>query len=341
MTNLKPYTLHVGDALTVLKTLPSESVNCCVTSPPYFGLRDYGVNGQIGAETTPAAFVSALVAVFEEVRRVLTVDGIFWLNLGDSYSSQGGGQVVNTINSNRIGGSDSQNSGKSRKAAEGLPPKNLMMIPARVAIALQDAGWILRAEIVWHKPNPMPESVTDRVTRSHEMIYMLTKSEQYFYDAEAIKEKSVETSGWAKQRQKGVNTWKYNDTPDRISATSQKIDFSTFGIAGMRNARSVWTISNSQGFKEAHFACFPEELPRRCILAGCPENGLVLDPFTGSGTTGAVAIRHGRRFVGVELNPCYAEMAHRRICKETLNIFKEAATITDDDDAADVQESLF
>jgi len=338
---LKPYTLHVGDALTVLKTLPSESVNCCVTSPPYFGLRDYGMEGQIGAETTPAAFVSALVAVFEEVRRVLTADGTCWLNLGDSYSSQGGGQVVNTINSNRIGGSDSQNSGKSRKAAEDLPPKNLMMIPARVAIALQDAGWILRAEIVWSKPSCMPESVTDRVTRSHEMIYMLTKSERYFYDAEAIKEKSMEASGWAKQRQKGVNTWKYNDTPDRISATCQKIDSSTIGVVGVRNARSVWTIS-SQPFKEAHFACFPEELPRRCILAGSPVDGLILDPFTGSGTTGAVALRHGRRFVGVELNPCYAEMAHRRICKETLNIFKETPTITDEDDAPiDAQETLF
>ena len=208
-----------------------------------FGLRDYGMEGQIGAETTPAAFVSALVAVFEEVRRVLTADGTCWLNLGDSYSSQGGGQVVNTINSNRIGGSDSQNSGKSRKAAEGLPPKNLMMIPARVAIALQDAGWILRAEIVWHKPNPMPESVTDRVTRSHEMIYMLTKSERYFYDGEAIREPA---QNWGPRDR---TNWKARRTPGKSPCHGgERGDFAESG----RNARSVFTI-NSQPFKEAHF----------------------------------------------------------------------------------------
>ena len=210
MTNLKPYTLHVGDALTVLKTLPSESVNCCVTSPPYFGLRSYldaddpDKAFEVGAETTPAAFVSALVAVFEEVRHVLTADGTCWLNLGDSYSGNG----------NRSG--------------EGLPPKNLMMIPARVAIALQDAGWILRAEIVWSKPSCMPESVTDRVTRSHEMIYMLTKSERYFYDGEAIREPA---QNWGPRDR---TNWKARRTPGKSPCHGgERGDFAESG----RNAR--------------------------------------------------------------------------------------------------------
>lgn len=181
-----------------------------------------------------------------------------------------------------------------------------------MAFALQADGWYLRSDIVWAKPNPMPESVTDRPTKAHEQIFLLTKRGTYFYDSDAIREPSTEASGWAKQRAAGVDTWAYNDNAARIAVTGQRTEASTFGTAGGRNARSVWTIA-TQPYAEAHFATFPEELPRRCILAGCPEGGTVLDPFAGSGTTLMVAVRHGRSAIGIELNPEYAAMARRRI----------------------------
>ena len=196
-------------------------------------------------------------------------------------------------------------------AGSGLKEKDLMMIPARVALALQADGWYLRSEIVWAKPNPMPESVTDRPTRSHEMIYLLTKRARYFYDAEAVKEPSSEDSGWAKQRARGENTWKYNDTDERIAATGQCVESSTFGTTGTRNKRDVWTVT-PQPYSGAHFATFPAALVEPMILAGSRPGDLVLDPFAGTATVGRVCAKHGRRFVGVELNPAYIRLALER-----------------------------
>ena len=294
--------LH-GDCIEVMRGMEPESVHCCVTSPPYWGLRDYGVDGQVGLESTPDEYVAKMVAVFAEVRRVLRVDGTLWLNLGDSYSAKPCAD-----------GSDykdgRQNRGKrtSGGVVLGLKPKNLVGIPWRVAFALQADGWYLRQDIIWAKPNPMPESVTDRCTKAHEYIFLLSKSARYYYDADAVKEPdsgsdheravlvgqdSLEPSGGLRSRHSGIRT--------------------KSGRNGLgRNRRSVWSIS-TQPYPEAHFATFPPKLIEPCILAGCPAGGTVLDPFGGSGTTGEVAAKHGRNAVLVELNEKYIEMARRRI----------------------------
>jgi len=299
--------IHQGDCLEVLKTLPDSSVHCCVTSPPYFGLRDYGVEGQIGLEASPEAFVSRLVEVFREVRRVLRKDGTLWLNLGDTYNGLKVGSTQENVGAKR------HNTSTFRKELDkSIKPKDLIGIPWRVAFALQSDGWYLRQDIIWAKPNPMPESVKDRCTKAHEYLFLLSKSERYYFDAEAIKEPASETSGYAKQRAKGVNTWKYNDTDERIKQTGQRIESSTLGTPGTRNRRSVWTVS-TRPYKGAHFATFPPKLIEPCILAGCPAGGVVLDPFFGAGTTGMVAMQHGRGYVGIELNPEYVELAKARI----------------------------
>jgi DNA modification methylase len=302
-----------GDCRDVLKTLPDESVHCVVTSPPYWGLRDYGVEGQLGLEASPQEYVEDLVAVFSEAWRVLRSDGTLWLNLGDSYAAAAGGaQGKNSafitreacVNGTRI---------KARSSiVGGLKTKDLAGMPWRVAFALQASGWWLRQDIIWHKPNPMPESIRDRCTKAHEYIFLLAKSERYYYDALAISEEASEDSGWAKQRAAGVDTWKYNDTEERKAATGQSVDSSTFGTIGRRNKRSVWSVT-TKAYDEAHFATFPPDLIEPCILAGCPEGGTVLDPFGGAGTTGLVADRHRRDAILIELNPEYAEMARRRI----------------------------
>lgn len=295
-----------GDALERLKGLPGESVNCCITSPPYWGLRDYGVSGQIGLERTPEEYVGRLVEVFREVRRVIREDGTLWLNLGDSY---------NAYNGNR--GTDSPYGGDRRAkehhfptgyglGAPNLKPKDLCGIPWRVAFALQADGWYLRQDIIWHKPNPMPESVTDRCTKAHEYVFLLAKAERYYYDAEAIKE---DASG----RSCGNRTYKYDGVPGM--ETKQGILAVADKEYHTRNRRSVWTIATSP-FPEAHFAVFPEELVQPCILAGCPEGGLVLDPFMGSGTVAQVALKAGRRYIGIELNPEYIKIAEARIWNE-------------------------
>jgi DNA modification methylase len=302
-----------GDCRDVLKTLPDESVHCVVTSPPYWGLRDYGVEGQLGLEASPQEYVEDLVAVFSEAWRVLRSDGTLWLNLGDSYAAAAGGaQGKNSafitreacVNGTRI---------KARSSiVGGLKTKDLAGMPWRVAFALQASGWWLRQDIIWHKPNPMPESIRDRCTKAHEYIFLLAKSERYYYDALAISEEASEDSGWAKQRAAGVDTWKYNDTEERKAATGQSVDSSTFGTLGRRNKRSVWSVT-TKAYDEAHFATFPPDLIEPCILAGCPEGGTVLDPFGGAGTTGLVADRHRRDAILIELNPEYAEMARKRI----------------------------
>jgi DNA modification methylase len=297
----------VGDCLQRLREIEAGSVQCCVTSPPYFGLRDYGVAGQIGMEPTPDEFVSALVAVFREVRRVLRDDGTLWLNLGDSYAAQGGKQVAQT-KWQVEGASDGQNAGQSRRAPGGLKPKDLIGIPWRVAFALQADGWYLRQDIIWNKPNPMPESVRDRCTKAHEYLFLLSKSPQYYFDTDAISEESV----------KGASGSVFNSgkTAAHQLGRSSNVERAE---SERRNKRSVWTVA-TQPFKEAHFATFPPALIEPCILAGSRGGDLVLDPFMGAGTTGLVAQRLGRRWIGCELNPEYAAMAERRIAGETMGL---------------------
>jgi DNA modification methylase len=305
MTNtmtLNPHpdaTILVGDVRQRLADVPSESVRTCVTSPPYFGLRDYGVEGQIGLEQTPDEYVAELVAVFREVRRTLTDDGTLWLNLGDSYAAQRGGtempaetlaggvgNVSKNFDAYRGRGFsakmlEGQESAPSRNApvahrnarAFGLKQKDLIGAPWRVAFALQADGWYLRQDIIWHKPNPMPESVRDRCTKAHEYVFLLSKSERYYFNTEAMQEPSEG--------------------------------------GGRRNKRSVWTVP-TRPFREAHFATFPMELIAPCVLAGSAVGDVVLDPFNGSGTTGIVATNNDRRYVGIELNPEYAEISRKR-----------------------------
>jgi DNA modification methylase len=301
-----------ADVLAGLAELPDESVHCVVTSPPYWGLRDYGQPGQIGLEATPEAFVSRMVEVFREVRRVLRSDGTCWLNLGDSYA-------MSTKGSSGKGERQQRNVGtlledRSWSIPAGLKPKDLIGIPWRVALALQADGWWLRSEIIWHKPNPMPESVTDRPTKAHEQIFLLTKSERYWYDAEAIKEpdKGQPSGNGFAGRQGGS---------ERVGPLlGGNGSAERFEPGGGRNARSVWTIATAP-FAEAHFATFPPELPAKCIKAGCPPGGTVLDPFGGAGTTGLVADRLQRNAILVELNPEYAAMAEKRIANDAGGLF--------------------
>jgi DNA modification methylase len=299
--------LH-GDCRAVLPTLEAGSVQTCVTSPPYWGLRDYGVEGQLGLEKTPEEYVSRMVEVFREVKRVLREDGTLWLNMGDSYAANtkgSGGTESGTLQ--RADPSQRSNAGSFHadrrwQIPPGLKPKDLVGIPWRVAFALQADGWWLRSDVIWSKPNPMPESVTDRPTKAHEYLFLLTKAERYYYDAEAIAEPAVRVGdlpgGSAKQVRLG-------DRPNVAKLAVRPVD-------AQRNRRSVWTIA-TQPFPEAHFAVMPEALVEPCILAGSKPGDTVLDPFAGSGTVGKVAARHGRRFVGIDLNPQYVDMARRRI----------------------------
>jgi len=358
--------LYQGDCLEVLKTLPDESVNCAVTSPPYFGLRDYGVDGQIGLESSVDEYVQKMVQVFREVRRVLRDDGTVWLNLGDSYAASRSYQVSDN---KHLSCGPSRHLGKATPPS-GLKQKDLIGIPWRVAFALQADGWYLRQDIIWHKPNPMPESVTDRCTKAHEYIFLLTKSARYYYDAEAVKESTSreykdgeDFGGFAKKDRLKSVVANQSHAPSMINAN----------LPTSRNRRSVWTIS-ARPYKHAHFATFPKKLIEPCILAGCPKEvcaecgapwvrvvertkikdsdskryngvsmrndagdgrshhetktlgfqptctcnagtipGTVLDPFNGSGTTGAVALQFNRDYIGIELNPEYLELTKRRL----------------------------
>lgn len=264
--------LLIGDARQLLSEMPEGTFDCIVTSPPYWGLRDYRVEGQIGAEQTVGAYIDDLVALFREARRTLKDDGTLWLNIGDSYTS--GGRAYRDA--------DAKNKGRAMDyrapTPEGLKPKDLIGVPWRLAFALQADGWYLRSDIVWNKPNCQPESVKDRPTRSHEFIFLLSKSERYYYDHEAIKEPSVTPGGKAK------------------------------------NKRSVWNI-NTEPFRDSHFAVYPRALVRTCVKAGTRKGGLFLDPFFGSGTTGVVCEEIGRDWVGIEINPEYAGMALARLAR--------------------------
>jgi DNA modification methylase len=302
-------TLHHGDAAAVLAELEAGSVDCCVTSPPYFGLRDYGVDGQIGAESSPAEFVAALVAVFEQVRRVLADDGTCWVNLGDSYVSKPPGNVRGV--SDRSGLNGAQTSERYRETlvsgmgtkrdttGMGVREKNLLGMPWRLAFALQDAGWYLRNAIVWNKPNAMPESVTDRLSTRYELIFLLTKSRRYWFDLDPIREEHVSAPG-----REGANCLRGQKAMRPVGPNS-----GAYSIGG-RNPGDVWEIA-TQPYPGAHFAVFPPEIPRRAILAGCKPGGTVLDPFHGSGTTGMVAEKLGRKYVGIDLSAEYLALSLR------------------------------
>lgn len=302
-----------GDCVSILRSIEESSVDCCVTSPPYFGLRDYGHDGQIGLEPTPEAYVSKMVEVFREVRRVLRDDGTLWLNLGDSYvgalsqHSQGGSFGHRSVIAKKTQ-SGVPSSGRIQRGlayrASGLKPKDLVGIPWRVAFALQADGWYLRQDIIWHKPNPMPESVRDRCTKSHEYIFLLSKSERYYFDSESIKEP-------AKVSSKGIRFGgsKYGDSTDPKYATKSGNVSKEYEKA---NKRSVWSVT-TKPFKGAHFATFPPDLVLPCIVAGCRPEGIVLDPFSGAGTTGLVALQNGRRYLGIELNPEYVALSLDRL----------------------------
>ncbi len=342
------WSILVGDVREQLALLPEASVQCCVTSPPYWGLRDYGHNGQIGLEERHTDYVSALVAVFDQVGRVLRADGTLWLNLGDCYANDGkwGGETGGK--QSYLGDNDRKRVGREKRIT-GLKPKDLVGIPWAVAFALRDAGWWLRRDIIWSKPNAMPESVTDRPSVGHEYIFLLTKSERYFYDAAAIAEPASEAmqqqieqgyDGLGLKDYEGAGVQNPSTVKARIIANARRKS-EAVGTNGRneqavnserdrrdqigsfnnnprlrgtltRNARSVWTI-NTQPYPDAHFATFPEAIPERCIKAGSSIGDTVLDPFMGSGTTGQVALQLGRSFIGIELNPAYAEMARRRI----------------------------
>ena len=291
-------TLYLGDCLESLKTMPNKSVQMCVTSPPYYGLRDYGVDGQIGLEKTPDEYIAKLVEIFQEVKRVLKDDGILWVNIGDSYAGSGGAGG----DYNNGGLKDGQPKWKSKLdiKASNLKLKDLIGIPWMLAFALRSDGWYLRQDIIWAKPSPMPESVKDRCTKSHEYIFLLSKSAQYYYNADAIKVKAVTS----------VNSVRNGHGN---SADCKRGRIGTF--SDMVNRRDVWTISTKH-YKGSHFAVFPPEIPRLCILAGSKPGDTILDPFAGSGTTGAVAISLRRRAVLCELNVEYVGLIRERITNE-------------------------
>jgi DNA modification methylase len=341
---MKPYyehagiTIYRGDSLDVLRGLPDESVNCCVTSPPYWGLRDYGVEGQLGLEKTPEEYIAKMVAVFREVRRVLRDDGTLWLNIGDSYASNW------PCNRRNIVGSGSLENGKREarppRMGDELKEKDLVGIPWMLAFALRADGWWLRQDIIWSKPNPMPESVTDRCTKAHEYIFMLAKSAHYYYDADAIKEpaalSSLERLAQDVEHQDGSHQvpGKTNGTmkavgckPDKQRSHSRRhAGFNerwdamekTEQCSGVRNKRSVWEIA-PQPFREAHFATFPEALVEPCILAGCPAGGIVLDLFGGAMTTMLVAQKLLCKGIAIELNAEYIEIGTKRLSQEVFD----------------------
>lgn len=329
-----------GDSRDVLKTLPDESIQSCITSPPYYGLRDYGVEGQIGLESTPEAFVIEMVAIFREVRRVLRADGTLWLNLGDSYSRSGGRANAQSMNCLK---DTHREAIQSSRGCASMKPKDLIGIPWMVAFALRADGWYLRQDIIWSKPNSMPESVKDRCTKAHEYLFLLTKSPQYYYDAESIAEDAIysDLSGQDESGYKdaGFYSGKHSRSArDSFKRTGSKREAAMHGQSmgthrpdrpqdtwntAKRNKRSVWSVPTSP-YAEAHFATFPPDLIEPCVKAGCPTGGMVLDPFGGAGTTGMVADRLGRNAILIELNPEYADIAKRRI-KGDAGMFAEVS----------------
>ena len=318
---MKPYysdesvTLFHGDSLAVLRELPDQSVDCCVTSPPYFGLRDYGSEGQYGLEASPAEYVETMRALFAEVRRVLTDDGTLWLNIGDSYSSGSRTTYADTgMAAGRI---------VAKRTPSQMPDKNLLGIPWRVAFSLQDDGWILRNDIIWNKTNARPESATDRLSNRHEHLFMFSKSPRYWFDLDPIREDqspaSIARAGRANMRVKEGWADAYHGNPPKGLARQSERDTSIG-----RNPGDVWTIA-TQPFAGAHFAVMPPELARRAVVAGCKPGGVVLDPFSGSGTTGLVAQRNGRKYVGIDLSADYLDLSLRTRLQQAALDFGDAS----------------
>jgi DNA modification methylase len=310
--------IHTGDAKTVLATLPGDSIDCCITSPPYFGLRDYGVNGQIGLEDTPEAYVERLMDVFNQVRRVLKPAGTFWLNIGDSYAGSGRGKGDVNRKSLQQKASFTGDMFDKPYKINGYKNKDLIGVPWMLAFALRAEGWYLRSEIIWHRPNPVPESVRDRPTKSHEQIFLLSKSPKYYFDHKAIMEpakydgrKDIIKKGSPKYAREGATGFTAQTIATHEYARWKGDENGNF----MRHKRSVWTVP-TQPEREAHYACFPQALIVNCIKAGCHEGGVVLDPFMGSGTTAVVARKLNRNYIGLELNPEYVEIAGRKLKRE-------------------------
>lgn len=309
--------LH-GDALSVLKTLPDGSVDCCVTSPPYYNLRDYGVNGQIGLEESPEEYIQKLVEIFREVKRVLKKDGTLWVNIADSYAGSGKGRCkggvakMENFSEKQKTNRGTVNGVLTKTTSENCKPKDLIGIPWMLAFALRADGWYLRQDIIWHKPNPMPEPVKDRCTKSHEYIFILSKSPRYYFDYEAIQEPASTYEDLKRRVRNGHAEWKNKKAASTyaVSGTGRSRE-SLYSKGGKRNKRDVWTIT-TKSYKGAHFATFPPDLIEPCILAGCPVGGVVLDPFAGSGTTGMVAKKLGRDFILIELNVEYIELCKER-----------------------------
>jgi len=315
------YRLITADVLDGLAQLPDESVQCVVTSPPYWGLRDYGVVGQIGLERTPDEYVARMVGVFREVRRVLRKDGTLWLNCGDSYAGSWGAQ------GREAHPKRASNTGSIPRGSD-FKPKDLIGIPWLLAFAIRADGWWLRSEVIWHKPNPMPESTRDRPTKSHEQVFLLTRSARYYYDADAIAEAGADSSRARLAQNVGAQAGSirtYGGTmahrpmkavaQHKQAALGRDLTLSSLGSNGeplSRNKRSVWTIA-TEAFPGAHFATFPTALVEPCILAGSRVGDTILDPFSGSGTTGVVALSHQRDYIGIELNAAYVEMSRRRL----------------------------
>jgi len=294
-----------GDCREKMKELEPESVQMCVTSPPYWGLRDYGHDDQLGLEETPDEYTANMVEVFRHVKRVLKDDGTLWLNLGDSYA----GNNSRASDGGRAG-YGTKREGVFNNLSGNLKSKDLVGIPWRVAFALQADGWYLRQDIIWHKPNPMPEPVTDRCTKAHEYIFLMSKSEKYFYDADQIKEKAV-GERWGGNKPMDINNSK--DQDNQFKGLSRERDM----VSEFRNKRSVWTVT-TKPYSDAHFAVFPEKLIEPCILAGSRTGDVVLDPFFGSGTTGEVAERFGRNYIGIELNEDYKSLQQKRCAQMGL-----------------------
>lgn len=309
-TTQAPWKVLEGDALLHLQEVPESEVQVCVTSPPYWGLRDYGVEGQLGLDATPQEYLARIREVFREVRRVLSKAGTLWLNLGDCYATGGGRVGIHPgggIQGAHWKGPQTQ---PNRLRVPGLKSKDLVGMPWRIALALQEDGWYLRSDIIWHKTNPMPESVRDRPTRAHEYLFLLSKSRRYYYDWKAIREPASSLTHCPNTPSRGSKTIANRQTPGVRG--SGWADAPMPYRPAFRNARSVWTIP-SKKYPAAHFATFPERLVEPCILAGSKPGDLVLDPFSGSGTTGVVATRFGRRFLGIEINPTFVQMSKERL----------------------------
>ena len=302
------------DCLLALRDLPDESVNCCVTSPPYYALRDYGMDAQIGREDSPEEYIRRLVLVFREVRRVLTEDGTLWLNIADTYC--GTGNKGGYLDPKNPKGRNGQSVSLARRASE-CKQKDMIGIPWLLAFALRADGWYLRSDIIWCKANPMPESCKDRPSRCYEHVFLLTKSKKYYYDALAIAEPIAEGTAARYKGGRSASSKYAEEIPgqgkvQKLNAARAAGTITDADISPVRNARDVWHI-NTVPYKGGHFAAYPPKLAERCILAGCPRGGIVLDPFFGSGTTGLAAVKNDRRYIGIELNAEYCELAKERI----------------------------